>query len=61
MNVATMRNRRKRRYMEANETLTVSEVASLSAEKEDIRHNEDNKPRKMARACHLWPDGVELL
>jgi hypothetical protein len=47
---ATKRKSRKRRYVRAEETLTVSEVLDLIAEREGGRRKEGEEPAKRVRA-----------
>jgi hypothetical protein len=46
----TKRKTRKRRYVRAEETLTVGEVSDLIAEEEGGRRKESDKPAKRVRA-----------
>ncbi len=46
----TKRKTRKRRYVRAEETLTVSEVSDLIAKKEGSRHEDGETPAKRVRA-----------
>ena len=47
---ATKRKSRKRRYVRAEETLTVGEVSDLIAEREGGRRKEGEEPAKRVRA-----------
>ena len=47
---STKRKTRKRRYIQAEQTLTVGEVANLIAEKEGGRRDEGEAPAKRVRA-----------
>ena len=48
--VSTKRKTRKRRYIQAEETLTVGEIADLVAEKEGSRRGSSKTPAKRVRA-----------